>query len=131
MVRNPVYLWDWCGIIILDDNGIYYTNQTGGLACRHPVVRGYFIPLSCSDYNNIINDLQTTFYDYSPFTELDKKKLQSILKNSPFSIDEENFNKSEEAWIYVIVKNGFEFGKFDSLVGFQGKRGIITYENSD
>lgn len=33
------------GLIVLDENGLWYSNQAGGTLCAHPQAKGFYLPL--------------------------------------------------------------------------------------
>jgi len=96
------------GVIVLAENGTLYSNQTGGIACHHPQVRGTFYPMGVPQR---IKDL---FRD-SP-SETDMDEIDSILAKAPIATTLCR-DMGEEAWMHVLV------------AGMRGA--IVTWENSD
>ena len=128
------------GLIILRKTGVIISNQTGGFACHHPEVEGFYIPLAkevhpllekhfagddgkwkgnCSDGI----DKETAIFINSLF--LDE------FENLSFSVDSSKLKESHEAWIYVDILWSKGDRDCDIAYGFNGCRGILTWENSD
>jgi hypothetical protein len=105
--EKPIDLYDVEGMIILDNNGKLYSNQTGGVMCGHPTARGVFQPMSVPQF------IKDEFLDSMYCSEAGITKCNELLEsiNAPYRI-----TGGEEAWVSV---KGLDF------------EGILTYENSD
>lgn len=122
------------GLIVVDDIGILFENQCGGVNCSHPQAIGFYIPLS-----NGWRPLSDPLRDFWEKYDVDKvKKYLSKMNifDNPFaplenlSIVSEIMDSSDlnfgEAWIPIeIIKDVPPFK------GMAGRIGIIVYENSD
>lgn len=97
-----------CFLIVKTDDGLKYTNQTGGHACNHPSQRGLLIQLN----RNVVNPE----VDGSGWWSGDAKKFFDA--NPSFYEFLEPNGESEEAWIQVKLKG-------TSL------EAILAYPNSD
>lgn len=120
------------GLILSDENGRHYTNQTGGYACHHPVYNGKLVELHFSEdfYTEVDVIFDGKYKGWCSTTPLkniksgidldDAKILNKIFEKffpSHFIVDEELLGESEEAWIHVI--------------DYRGIKGVLTFENSD
>ncbi len=135
---RTITLWniEGVGLIILQNSGVFYTNQTGGTTCAHPVAEGVFAPLNNSppldrpdlSTNTQLKRLLTGAQRLTP-AEADAvdRILQASADTNCVTVDRNHLSDSMEAWVYVDVKsNG------DSLIsGFGCCKGIITWSNSD
>lgn len=120
------------GVIIPAKTGIIFTNQSGGVACRHPELEGVFIPLPFGK-GGLANDLVEAALDLpvkrltqSPKCRCDKPK---------FPCSDNHSCDSMEAWQWVEFMedytdmNGFyEDGRCTVK---KGTVGVLVYSNSD
>jgi len=133
----------YIGIIVLDDNGVLISNQSGGLLCTHPRVKGFYIPLPANwmpDTDPFSDEWMTDYDEKRVDAFLDdmkeKTKGDFILTNGfPFkplhdlSIVREIMEDPlayGESWIPVEIIADTEIFK-----GMIGKIAIIVHDNSD
>ncbi|MCA1669849.1 MAG: DUF6210 family protein [Thermomicrobia bacterium] len=116
--EQPIILWDAFGgeqgaLIILDDAGKWYTNQTGGCACSHPEAQGHLLSVTvpCELQNLLYNYYGGIFHDTAV-------QINDILVRAhlPVQVDFDKIGESEEAWLFVTI---------------MGEAAILTWENSD
>lgn len=122
-VELSVELWQYSnllGLIVLLETGVNWSNQTGGLACRHPVAEGIFLPL----YGDVPDDTDE-FYDDSGSPYNIERVQRFLIDNLLDDQLEPDPDATEvmEAWIPVKIKETCE--------NFKGMRAIVTYDNSD
>lgn len=127
------------GIIISYKSGVFFTNQTGGLACHHPIYEGIYTPLDLDNPISFFNDIHLAdiFDAYTTkdfiITLDDADKLDIIFSKHPnmkrFIVDRSKLKESEEAWIYVIMKH--DNYQYADIQGFKECKAVIIYENSD
>jgi hypothetical protein len=105
--ETPIDLYYTEGMIILDDNGQLYSNQTGGASCNHPIARGIFRPMVVPEF------IKNEFWDQMYCSESGITKCNKMLKSIGADY---RITGGEEAWVRV---KGLDF------------EGILIYENSD
>jgi hypothetical protein len=118
------------GIIIEDESSpVTWTNQVGGTSCEHPEIRGIFIPLP-----NLGTLPQTLRGHWPDMPEHLADHLDTDMKGRqmPCTVDRERWAQSCEAWLYVIVQP-IERDEYlpHPLCDFNGRRGVLTWMNSD
>jgi len=129
------------GVIIPCRSGVIYTQQVGGIACLHPEVEGVFVPL-CSfkgDRDKLMEGLSKIFYDkyechcYKGITEEDADYLDKVFRKAkyPFKVDREKLRESVEAWLYIVITRDVVTYDVPWITGIKGKKGILTWQNSD
>lgn len=139
-----VQLWDakQFGLIVLRHSGVYFSNQTGGYACYHPIVEGVFIPLG-EEASNQEKELQGHFtghkwagwccdgIDGETADFIDSVMAKSDLTKD-VTVDRARLKESHEAWVHVDFRNTEPYG-FGSVEvsGFGICKGVLTWENSD
>lgn len=130
------------GIIVLRPSGVYYSNQTGGYACLHPMVEGIFVPLG-----DEMADQEKKLCDYftgpkwagwccdgidgetADFIDALMSKTGST---RGISVDRSRMRDSHEAWVYVDLRCSEEQPCWKVEVsGFGICKGVLTWENSD
>jgi hypothetical protein len=97
---HPTALYDKEGFIFLDTEGEWFTNQTGGVSCNHPVAQGRFV------YQPIPRQIQRETVDKGYFDSGDRAKLDYLFNQAgiPFRVD-----GGEEAWAtgtYTLEQDG-------------------------
>lgn len=116
------------GLIIFDDNGIVYCNQTGGKACHFPERKGFYVPLGLQAGLDLKKDWTNNFGELRP---KDILIIGSILRKyrmtSSIYIDTEMLHISEEAWVFVNIRNG---SNYFTDFGPYPRKGILTWQNS-
>ncbi len=134
-------LWNAEGVylIILQQSGVFYTNQVGGGACLHPEVEGILLPfnndfLYGSSTENLYLQLSQLLENWMYLTNELANKVDILLAKYPetkcVSIDRTKLKKSMEAWVYVDIKEN-EHDTFRLFKGFGKTKGILTWPNSD
>jgi len=130
------------GLIVLVKSGVIYSNQAGGLACRHPAEEGVFIPLQAFpdvDVDKLECGLAKVFSEKygdwccNGIDEEDADYLDKVFEecNLPLRVDRERLKDSMEAWLYVIITRDVACDVVKHLVGFKGRRAVLTWLNSD
>ena len=130
------------GLIVLRPSGVYYSNQTGGYACYHPMAEGVFIPLGIDtvDQEKELCDYFTGAkwggwccegIDEETAGFIDVLMEKSDLTKS-ITVDRTRLHDSQEAWVYVDFRNTatYGFGGVE-VTGFGICKGVLTWENSD
>jgi hypothetical protein len=95
-------------LIFPSDLGLWYTNQVGGVACEHPVIRGVLVPLPSSEES----------YDFENCSPTEDE-VRVGLARVGWEVGE--VRKLKEAWttLTIINPDGIELEV------------ILTWENSD
>ncbi|WP_144394238.1 DUF6210 family protein [Pleionea sediminis] len=139
------------GVIIQLNSGLVYTNQTGGVNCLYPTIEGCYLPIvdEYIDQEKMLIDYFTgpkhQGFCFDGIDEKDAIEIDRILALSfiskIFKVDRANLKNSHEAWIYVEIGSHPErFPKLPAewtpdmgsvIYGINGKKGILTWENSD
>lgn len=96
------------GVIQVTSDGEMITNQTGGVCCHHPLVRGIFRPCLLPQ---IIKD---SCYDKWYISDNDVEKLNKELSKVGYPYE---ITGGEEAWLECIDING--------------NNCVLTWPNSD
>lgn len=132
---------DKCGVVVEHPTGIIWTSQVGGIACAHPEVEGFFIPL---DWNQSVScyPFQDAWWPTSVVDEsepwcvktYDRREIQNWLDSVPelaavLEAREDFKGWWGEAWIPVRVREGIR--QFDPLHGVSGMLAILLLDNSD
>lgn len=123
---------NFLGIIVPRKTGIVWSNQTGGHACHHPDMEGFFIPIGgVSILDNTLEGMY--FFETAPLYDpavvqqfLDANKITFL---EPLTVEEGNrFGYWGEAWVPVRCKAD----PASPLLGaYYDKTVILTYPNSD
>lgn len=135
----------WCGqrlgLILLRSSGVYYSNQTGGYACLHPLVEGVFVPVH-GDESDMEKRLSEYFtgpkwngwccdgIDEETATFVDGVLAQCHLTKE-IKVDRNRLRDSHEAWVYVDYANPTEADWRSEISGFGTCKAVLTWENSD
>ena len=151
-----IQLWDCfdpIGLILLLGQGALYSNQTGGLMCHHPIVRGAFYPLDQrfrslieSDLASVAENLWCVWPDakndevfaqaimcrQQTIEEIDRA-LHRVFGNWCVRLDPERFDDSEEAWLYVVVDCSGRCTNAPVILenGPGTVKAVLTWVNSD
>jgi hypothetical protein len=127
--------FDGLGLIVNFPSGVIYTNQVAGYACLHPKAEGVFVPLPVDAGRSGIYSLQQHFRGgWRPIGVSDADIVDGILKRNGYSYLEVNRSKlgeSYEAWINVLIGRASEGGWPSPAEGFEGRTGVLTWQNSD
>ena len=120
------------GLIVLCGSGVFYTNQTGGLACNHPVAEGVFVPLDDGVGRPTQYRLSQHFRgSWEALNEEDAKVIDTALKSGNLgfvSVSRKRLSESTEAWVHVEL----DLSKCGELLSnFEDNKAILTWENSD
>ena len=129
------------GIVVLYPSGVYYSNQTGGHACLHPLVEGVFIPIR-ADELDLEKELAEHFtgskwqgwccdgIDEETAIFIDGLLAQCHLTRGT-RVDRNRLRDSHEAWVYVEYRNPAEADWRSEISGFGAREAVLTWENSD
>ena len=133
-------------IIIKDKNSpVIYSNQTNGLCCYHPEIRGYLVPVEfrgrmlvkfmsgeTSPFAGSGWELGATFYDDAP--QIMKQLNDYFCDIYNFELDESRINDNHEAWVHLVAKKTEAEKRHSSgiIEGFPDEfSAILTWPNSD
>lgn len=133
-----ICLWDMVGVglIIQTKSNCVYFNQTGGTACFHSEMEGYFVPFNfdCDPYDfesSLEYKLSQLFKNSeSVSTELAEsidKLLQNNSETNGISVDITKLEDSMESWVYVIIRST----ESNPISCENEMKGILTWSNSD
>jgi len=121
-------------IIVPMKTGVIVTNQTSGLACHHPIVEGFIIPIE----NLALSRELVDYFEHAGWGNLSSEEiefLEQVLRRYPETknifINKEMLADSEEAWVHVIMKDDDKNVWFPDYAGFDNHKAILTWENSD
>ena len=132
-----LYDLEQVGVIILDDGGAVYYNQTGGTACMQPRAKGFFVPISNDaplgqDELDLASRLGNATRDSVGLSKFEAVKVNQLLKevssSDLYTVDESKLDLSNEAWVYLDISPQGEFSHFD---GYSKLKAILTWPNSD
>ena len=132
-----------CFLVIVEHpTGIIYTNQTHGLCCAHPQIEGFMLPPLTKLYEKA-DEIQQKLYEREYLRPDDANHLDSVFeKEVPFRVDGDfvfaNFNEADpykgdsgEAWIRIKFVEPGPGEDVVSYRGLTGKKGVLTWTNSD
>jgi len=135
----------WCGqrlgLIVLHPSGVYYSNQTGGHACLHPLAEGIFVPIR-DDTLDLEKELKDYFVgpkwkgwcsegiDEETATFVDDVLAKSHLTRD-VTVNRNRIIDSHEAWVYVDYRNPKTADWNSEITGFGQCQAVLTWENSD
>lgn len=97
------------GLIILNNSGVVYTNQTGGYSCMQPYEEGIFSIIGEDEgiCNDVLDKLSKYTLNATGFSDKDADYIDNILRNDSntffLTVDRSRLDKSMEAWIYVNI----------------------------
>jgi len=129
------------GLIILRPSGVYYSNQTGGYACKHPLAEGVFFPVPAGE-TGLEQKLSEYFtgpkwsgwccdgIDEETATVVDGL-LADCEATKGIKVDRSRWSDSHEAWVYVDFANLPETEWGTEISGFGASKAVLTWENSD
>jgi hypothetical protein len=136
MSRIYVDAGDAPALIASAPTGVFYTNQTGGLACNHPALEGFLVPLG---NGTPLPDESCCFISGWGDGEMPEATAQIIEQHvvdvtrwsgsiRDFTIQRDE--KHEEAWIRCswTMLTGSEWADESSRRHFDG---VLTYQNCD
>ena len=118
------------GMIVIRPSGVYYSNQTGGYACYHPMEEGVFIPLGKESV-----DQEKELCDYFTGAKwagwccegIDEETagfIEALMAKShltqSITVDRTRLQDSQEAWVYVDFSNTEAVGWRCGSVGPRG-----------
>jgi len=134
-------LWPFrsIGVIVAHPSGVVYSTQAGGYATRHPALEGVFIPLEPGDLQARLDE--HFFYGpkweghcYSGIDDETADFIDRLLAASPLTraivVDRTRLKESMEAWIHVTIASAGTDGD-RAFGGFDGRSGVLIWENSD
>ena len=130
------------GLIVLRRTGVIISNQTGGFACHHPEAEGFYIPLQSQIHPILSGHFQGKHGQWkgecsAGIDEVTAGLIDMVYADEfdvlGFTVDRAKFKESHEAWIYVDVWNTADSTDrdFEICYGFNKRKGILTWENSD
>jgi len=145
MIINLWAVENTTAIIIKDENSpVTYSNQTNGIACYHPEIKGYLVPVEfrgrmlvkfmsgeTSPFAGGGWELDATFYDDAP--QILKQLNDYFCELYNFELDEEMIKENTEAWVHLVAKRTEKEAKFHGILqGFPNEfTAILTWPNSD
>ena len=116
-------------LIVLAETGILYSNQVGGVACNHPTVEGFCVPLPPPPLEEFDDPTRDRYEEMNP------ELTEAFLRTSGYDrfFDANRDMKVSEAWIPVFVRKHFvKHTEGSELLGaLTSRKGFITYSNSD
>jgi len=127
--------------IIFEDqkSPVTYSNQTCGLACDHPEIKGYLVPIEFRGYifRNFMTheyasrwDLDDSFYDDVP--EIMRQLKDFFREDYIFELDQNKIDENTEAWIHLVCKRNKPASGCSIIEGFPDKfSAVLTWPNSD
>jgi hypothetical protein len=123
------------GLIVKAPTGVRYTSQTAGLACEHPEVEGFFVPLQTKVGRPEVAALQGIFTgDWHALSDAKADQLDRALNRhglSSIRVDRSMLAECKEAWVHVLISTS----KSDALPLDteldHGRKGILIWPNSD
>lgn len=139
VTKPVVQLWDYegAGLIIPAPTGIVWSNQTGGMACHHPELEGYFLPVRVSE--SLFSDWCCTTDGFAKATWDGLSVAVGRALGPCWQFDTTRAADGQEAWIPVYsthkdrchcwMSEDQKLG--DSTRPIDGRGAILTYENCD
>jgi hypothetical protein len=132
-----VRLWHEPGVllIILEETGIIYENQTCGCACYQSSAEGILVPFNNDpplDQPELSTAAQlSSLLEGAHYLTNEADRIDAILASDWVTrcarVDRFRLRDSGEAWVYVNITE--EADSF--LTGFGNCRGVLTWQNSD
>jgi hypothetical protein len=122
------------GLIVKAATGVRYSTQAAGLACEHPEVEGYFVPLRTRvgrpELATFAGLLRGSWDRLSPAHADAVDDALSRHGLSPIRVDRSMLAESREAWVHVIVAPDEQ--ELIPVAGLSEEvRGILIWPNSD
>lgn len=129
--------------------------QTGGMMCRHPKIRGVYIPLSTpcamktdieldevgyepeSGFVNLMSVLASTNYKNNTGSEFDVGHLWDLIdRELPFTYKTSNhplgYPETHEAWKWIkITQSRDDSTSFTNVEPLVNQKVVLVYPNSD
>jgi hypothetical protein len=125
-------------LIISEPSGVFYSNQVGGHSCQHPEEEGVLVFVGDA-FNSLYDEISSYPYNVWEFQKKDADYLDQLFKRKLkfVKVDRTRLKDSMEAWIHVVFEHGLPKPNKQSLrnniyfSGFDSKRGVLTWDNSD
>ncbi|GAA6170269.1 DUF6210 family protein [Sessilibacter corallicola] len=131
-----LYSLDQTALIILNDQGVIYHNQTGGGLCAQPRARRILAPISNDPAlsnlhrGSLYYKLTEICRDIVGFDTKLADQIDELLKKEIsfdcIKVDRTRLDESMEAWVHIVVG-----AESINLVGFGECKAILTWPNSD
>jgi hypothetical protein len=120
------------GLIIKAPTGVYYTSQTGGFACEHPQVEGFFVPIRTPVGRSEVAALWGRFRgNWHPLDEAQADALDALLGRfgvQSVRVDRSMLKESKEAWVHIVLTGNVEAVPLDASTPLKG---VFIWPNSD
>jgi hypothetical protein len=146
MTVPRIELWDMYGdfvaVIVPEKTGVIWSNQTAGIACQHPEMEGYLIPLPWQFMQGAEKKGKDPIEDHGFGVRgdvYDPEKVQTFLDWSGLAVYFEPLTMDaakafgepfHEAWVPAMVVR--ETGDLPvHLEHLAGRAVVLTYNNSD
>ena len=126
-------------LIVLDNTGIVYWNQTCNTACGQRGEEGFLISISdyseCSE-GSLCFPLEDSIanLEWGPVRGINEQRaneidriFQEYWETKCLTVDRERLNESEEAWVYVCIN----IKKFNLVTMVKSSKGVFVWTNSD
>jgi hypothetical protein len=145
MKKIELYDEEQTCLIIPAKTGFMVSNQTWGLACGHPEIEGFLIPLRydctgmmneicCSKYDPKFIQKWFDAYDMDFLKPLTLQELNEFIDENGLDWYKQDDKRKglfgSEAWIACKIEK-VKYGFPTILDNFVGEKVILTYPNSD
>jgi len=129
-------------VIINHPTGIIYYGQVGGMACAHPEIEGFILPLNWQNWS-VLENLSCP--EACMGCEIDEKLYEKLLSAWPSQdrelykviLDKERISEGTECWFPIRIEKGIKPSQYsiedkelqDFLVGKKGF--LLMSDNCD
>jgi hypothetical protein len=126
-------------LIMSEPSGVFYYNQAGGHMCCNQEEEGVLVFVDES-FNCLYDEISRYTFNLWELKKKDADYLDLLFKRKLkyVKVDRTRLKDSMEAWIYVVFEHGLpKQPKKLSLrnniyfSGFDSKKGVLTWDNSD
>jgi hypothetical protein len=141
------WLWrnDLLGLIIPAKTGVFFSNQTDGVACNHPKLEGVFVPLQGEHWDDKKGERVKLSERRFWVGGSDELRFEDVIKEFGLPLKPLPF-QFQEAWVWCKVTRLKKRSKKDVngddwtwLCGqprsfwtaLEGKEVLLTFQNSD
>ncbi len=131
-----LYNLEQAAVILLDEGGVCYFNNTGGSAAIQSRAAGFLVPVSNDPPQDqpelaLARRLSAVIKNKIGITHADAAAINDLLREMSSSdfycVDETRLEQSLESWVFIKIRPQGEYSQFQ---GFDEFTAILTWPSS-
>jgi len=131
-----LYNLEQAGVIIFENTGVVYFNQTGGTACVQEKAEGLFVPISNdppldSMELNLSTRLRSLTQGVVGVSHGIAREINALLlevsSTDTYQVNMSRLKESQESWVYISVTPQGEYSQYNGYDTFDA---VLTWPNS-